>query len=441
MAPTPRVQQKTSSAASQTASTKVPQQELGDLHSLRTYLEYEYGTDIGIALSGDAANRRGMNTALKHGAAALEQRDHDVPWRQALGKNAYEFLRRQHTLLWPLAGDDAPAPPWLLADEVAAMMEGQARRTDMETHSLHQVHKQEHAHVWMAVQEKLRSLLLNLVWAPSITVLPSTLQRDIDTAVADPTPYKAEALRSILTYRHWSTDKRLYAHPLTWRDILAVALVHDDPVLRQAAEETCTLLSEVFGAQEYEPRLIRRTWSLEHCAPIQQRAQRVREARDAIPAYNLLDESADVLYRSPPLWPLAASMAPAEQEHREFSMPAWHCSSAEIRDALVWDSEDDGVSDDSNTETSDEVFSISSTSEASSSSSETSLSSSEEDSSSSSSSPYSSDASMPSSSPPITMRRLRKRPPPRRVSGGPSKKPRSSHAPIYPPTITRTQSR
>lgn len=309
-------------------------EELSDYVALRHALDYEYGRDVSHALGMDARAQRQMNDALERARASLEHRERGTAWRTQLRQGGHDVLRRRPMTLWPLANHDAPAPNWLLSEEVATIATEHLRAQAAHAKTADHLSPTELGILWLAVQAQLYGLLTHVSLIPSAHVSHAALQKEVDRAIAQPEHFKADALEQVLAFHYSAAVHSKHLRTLGWRDMLAPLLVHASPAVRRAAESTAAVMDDLYHAQPAEARLERRTWILEDTLPLRERAALVHRALDALGVYDVLDAALDTLDMDPPLehWlgGPGAALAPRDLVDQD-----------EVQAAMMWDSEDD----------------------------------------------------------------------------------------------------
>ena len=188
------------------------------------------------------------------------------------------MLRRRPTLLWPLSWTDVPAPSWLLSEEVAALANEQIGSDSSMSRMLF-------GQLWMAVQCLLHKVFSHMRWCSPVSFGPEALQRDLDKCISNPGMYKSDVLRSFMTCRHWSLDRHSQGKSLTWRDVLSAACASQDPVFQRATKQAASQLESLYGAQLYEARLEKRTWTIEEPISMDHRASLLHKARASLAPY------------------------------------------------------------------------------------------------------------------------------------------------------------
>ena len=307
-------------------------QELADLKSLLASFEYQETCSVAQSLNAEARTRRRINTALSTAAASLEGESNNTNcWRERLHENGVDMLRRRPTLLWPLSWTDVPAPSWLLSEEVAALANEQISSDSSMSRKLF-------GQLWMAVQCLLHKVLSHMRWCSPVSFGPEALQRDLDKCILNPGIYKSDVLRSFMTCHHWSLDRHSQGKSLTWRDVLSAACPSQDPVFQRATKQAATQLESLYGAQLYEARLEKRTWTIEEPISMDHRASLLHKARASLAPYNPFEHISDVLHAP-------AMLAPLDETSPQVSNFGSNPLMARAEAAFMWESDEDAASD------------------------------------------------------------------------------------------------
>lgn len=307
-------------------------QELADLKSLLASFEYQETCNVAQSLNAEARTRRRINTALSTAAASLEGESNNTNcWRERLHENGVDMLRRRPTLLWPLSWTDVPAPSWLLSEEVAALANEQISSDSSMSGKLF-------GQLWMAVQCLLHKVLSHMRWCSPVSFGPEALQRDLDKCILNPGIYKSDVLRSFMTCHHWSLDRHSQGKSLTWRDVLSAACPSQDPVFQRATKQAATQLESLYGAQLYEARLEKRTWTIEEPISMDHRASLLHKARASLAPYNPFEHISDVLHAP-------AMLAPLDETSPQVSNFGSNPLMARAEAAFMWESDEDAASD------------------------------------------------------------------------------------------------
>lgn len=332
---------------SEISKNAIPLQELSDFRAIISSLEHHDTSQIRTELSDDARNRRGMNEAVERAAASLNDSSVNKDWKEGLQKNAYKMLRRHSQLLWPLPCHDVPAPPELLSDEIATSAEKIAPIKEGKD-CLSNLTSIEHGQIWMAIQSALYYVLSLLAWTFPSHLPTSSLQKEVERLLANAKGYKPEAIRSVLSYYNWNIDRLSRSHTITWRDVLAVSLGSDNPVLIRAAEKALVLLQELYNAQPEEPKLEKRTWSLHSNAPLHERSRILQKVRQYCPSYCLMDYINESIYSDHILSPFN-NETPTVPKGNDMLLSdsreqSWLSDVDELYASLMWDGDSDDMS-------------------------------------------------------------------------------------------------
>ncbi|PKI82841.1 hypothetical protein MVES1_003748 [Malassezia vespertilionis] len=223
-------------------SKHVPTQQVSDLASTVNALEFERGRDVGQMLGTFAAQYRRVVEGLTLGMDTDEARSEVV-------RSARNVLLRKHTLQWPLLSTEAPAPAYLLSDEVAALA-AHARPADI-------------GPLWVDFQRILHHTLSHLSLLPPVSLSADFVEREAAKYLDAPDP-TASVLEGALSYRPVAVQRRLQAHTIDWRDVLTslFARVHTTSAGQVAMARTLDRMESLYAARPEEPHLVRKTWAM-----------------------------------------------------------------------------------------------------------------------------------------------------------------------------------
>jgi len=316
-----------------------PAQELEDFRRVLAALETHYTSNLGVPLTADACNGRFINETIHQLATHGEQALHNDSWMHEFSLRTNDVLQQHAMLLWPLCDSKVPTPTSLLSDEVAAAVRHM------------QPAKSEVAALWLSLQAQLHKLLMHISLTPPSHISSFHVQREADKArvganvdlnrLALPCTQE-EARRAALARRPVGAQATYRLRTLSWRDVIAPALASCDTTLVAAAQRTLNQLEALYGAYPYELHLRRRTWSIEQNPNIDRRALLLRHARNQVPSYDVTgciwQASRRALLQRKDDRSTSSTQCNLS---REGCVPEEQVGYDVIRDALLWNSDED----------------------------------------------------------------------------------------------------